>query len=669
MQQYTVKKNDSLWKISRTYGVTVDAIAAANHLKGRQVHMLRIGQVLKIPHDDEQSADTQLALKFRALDFAPITPRKIKVAHDGKEEEYQVESNHPLALAIRDHSKGLKIWIESIDKQLEEIFAIDILPIGQWNLSIDSRKIKGDGSLQPKKGPAKSTTPSVKETVTHNAALSGGQTQHQQTRAESGAPTHGIATIFTKNNLRLSPGNEQYRNYIIAAAEKYGHTPQSLAALVDAEAAKVKGVWNEKSNQQHPERAQGLAQFFPAAWTDVYRDENSLLHRDCQKLSESALLAKRLEAKYAIDGAASYAAINLRSFEKQTGFYCSILPPDERAKLAYLLHHEGTGGALRLFGKKPALSDGDVTNRLRKQLGDNGSKLKNLLSQYDDDPASAYKGWLFSYIDAKINVNNFIVADAQKFSVAPRKMAEIAQGLQSSTKPPIPKPKPVASATAPTAKSTAPTPTTPISPPQPATATRQPGAPSSKASSSTAANATPSERWHDPLDVCTLRTARLASKKGAMFGRTRSGGTRNHQGIDLVATPGTPIYAVADGMVYSKRSSTPSYAYGHTLVLEVGIEDLPPTQAAEFRRVNPGSRSVGFFYAHLSELPDGPNPQPVQCGDVIGKSGSSGNASSMTTIALGAHLHFEVRLQARAMASGLENRADPLPFIQNCTNR
>ena len=48
--------------------------------------------------------------------------------------------------------------------------------------------------------------------------------------------------------------------------------------------------------------------------------------------------------------------------------------------------------------------------------------------------------------------------------------------------------------------------------------------------------------------------------------------------------------------------------------------------------------------------------------------GLFGNANEMTTIALGAHLHFEVRKDALKKCGGLDNRVDPLLFIQNCTN-
>lgn len=306
------------------------------------------------------------------------------------------------------------------------------------------------------------------------------------------------------------------------------------------------------------------------------------------------------------------------------------------------------------------MNDADLLKRLRKQLGeDAGKALNSLLERYDYEPAAAYKGWLFSYIDANICVDHFVIEDAKKFATPPRSMAAIAQLLSSGIQVAKPKPKARSDKKGNQTPAHSSSKTTPPSSGKPL--------PDHQTQSATTQIA-PANRWHDPLAVCTLRTAGLAGKTGAMFGWTRNGGKKNHQGIDLAANPGTPIYAVADGIVYSKKSPSSSYAYGNTLVLEVGINDLPEPQAAEFRRINPNARTIGFFYAHLSGLPDTPK-QIVKSGDVIGKTGSSGNASKMTSIALGAHLHFEVRLEARKVATGLANRADPLPFIVNCTNR
>ena len=52
----------------------------------------------------------------------------------------------------------------------------------------------------------------------------------------------------------------------------------------------------------------------------------------------------------------------------------------------------------------------------------------------------------------------------------------------------------------------------------------------------------------------------------------------------------------------------------------------------------------------------------LSMGEIIGKTGSTGNASAMTTIPKGAHLHFEAR-SAPLLGVGLTGRMDPIPFM------
>ena len=673
MQRYPVKERDTLWSIGRQFGVSVDALAKANGLKGRQVHLLRIDQVLLIPDREAKAPKTTLELKFRGLDFSLLTPDRVKVQHDGCTTELSLDANNSLKLAISDHSQGLNVWIENADKQMEQVFSADCVPIGKWALSIDSRMVKAKGELQPARGRHTANTAEVKQGVTHNAALNNGSLAQQQTRVEAGAPVHGLATVYTAENLRLAPSNEKYRALIVAAAKKYDLTPQSLAAMIAAEASKSKtGEWLEESNKAYPDRAQGLCQFFEAGWTAVFGYQKSLLYADTKSLSPTARLKKRLVAKYAIDSIAAYATINLEAFEKQTGLAVRSLPAEEKAKIGYMLHHEGVYGTKRIAGLAGELTQEQWRNRLSSQLDHDDAAVDKILEQYDYDSQVAYRGWFYSLVDTKINVNHFVVTDGNAFAVQPRTTSAIMASLPASAAPakqppkgtpPAPKPKqmpkpPVKSPESSTAK-----PSQQAKSEPPKTVQPQNGAASTGASGTTAQA---SAKWHDPLAVCKLRTAGLGPT-GARFGWTRQGGTKNHQGIDLIAVPGTAIYAVANGTIYTAPSSSPSYAYGNTLILEVGIDDLPPAQAEVFRKVNPNARTIGFFYAHLSELPD-KSVKHVSAGEVIGKTGESGNAKGMNTVAKGAHLHFEVRLKPLVKSLGLSNRTDPLAFIENLTN-
>jgi murein DD-endopeptidase MepM/ murein hydrolase activator NlpD len=99
------------------------------------------------------------------------------------------------------------------------------------------------------------------------------------------------------------------------------------------------------------------------------------------------------------------------------------------------------------------------------------------------------------------------------------------------------------------------------------------------------------------------------------FGRRNdpfSGELLFHAGVDITAPTGTPILATADGVVVKAEYSN---GYGRLIVIKHG----------QFQT----------YYAHLSRI-DVVEGQEVRRGEVIGRSGATGRATS-------AHLHYEVR--------------------------
>ncbi len=91
-----------------------------------------------------------------------------------------------------------------------------------------------------------------------------------------------------------------------------------------------------------------------------------------------------------------------------------------------------------------------------------------------------------------------------------------------------------------------------------------------------------------------------------------------HQGLDLMAASGTPLLAVADGIV-SNKVNDPSSA---GLAVSISARD--------------GTR---YFYAHLSAYASGITVgHRVKMGEIIGYVGNTGNAAGGAM-----HLHFEIR--------------------------
>jgi murein DD-endopeptidase MepM/ murein hydrolase activator NlpD len=95
----------------------------------------------------------------------------------------------------------------------------------------------------------------------------------------------------------------------------------------------------------------------------------------------------------------------------------------------------------------------------------------------------------------------------------------------------------------------------------------------------------------------------------------RDGCRRLHKGLDMFAREGTPLVAVADGVVTQK-------AVGGLSGIGVEIRD---------------ARGVQYFYAHLSRWAEGLREgMRVRRGQVIGYVGNTGNAATTAP-----HVHFE----------------------------
>lgn len=100
-----------------------------------------------------------------------------------------------------------------------------------------------------------------------------------------------------------------------------------------------------------------------------------------------------------------------------------------------------------------------------------------------------------------------------------------------------------------------------------------------------------------------------------------------HAGIDLAGPIGTPIYATADGIV--DRSEWNGGGYGNLVEIDHG-------------------QGIQTRYGHLSRR-IAMAGQRVHRGDLIGLMGSTGRST-------GSHLHYEVRIDGRAV--------NPIPFLQ-----
>jgi peptidase M23-like protein len=119
-----------------------------------------------------------------------------------------------------------------------------------------------------------------------------------------------------------------------------------------------------------------------------------------------------------------------------------------------------------------------------------------------------------------------------------------------------------------------------------------------------------------------------------LYGSTANGTREPHHGVEFPNKSGTPVYAVANGtVIFAGPDSAASYSpwpnfYGNLVVLQ---------------------HKDGLFtlYAHLSKI-------DVEVGGVVG-AGTQVGEVGRTGVAIGSHLHFEVRSGAAGNYFATEN--------------
>jgi hypothetical protein len=285
-----------------------------------------------------------------------------------------------------------------------------------------------------------------------------------KTLSTAGQPVTVVAGPECPNKDCLFLGrNNVYRTAILDAAKRLGLIPQALCALMDCEAGKVKEVvpllgpdgkqlkdkkgkllsqtlhelWNANAGNAESGAA-GLTQFLGSTWlSHVMRPgfyihtqsvANNWVRQDKDKKGNAQrvfvladgtttttpynhrssdanvkkCLAMRMDPTWSINAAADYGNANLKVLET-AGFKLKGLNDMDKAKLMYLMHHEGEGNGPLFIKNTLAKGRGGVAG-LRKtfvlQLGGNGEALvKARVDKADGDVEVAYRLWLATYID------------------------------------------------------------------------------------------------------------------------------------------------------------------------------------------------------------------------------------------------------------------------------
>lgn len=143
---------------------------------------------------------------------------------------------------------------------------------------------------------------------------------------------------------------------------------------------------------------------------------------------------------------------------------------------------------------------------------------------------------------------------------------------------------------------------------------------------------------------------KISQRFGANPETYKAWGLKGHEGTDWNLPSGTPVLAMAKGIV--KRAETVE-----------GAVNVNP-YGCHVRLQHDGYETI---YAHLSRV-DVKLGQQVQAGDVLGLSGNTGNVRPAPTSdddhTTGAHLHVTFRLNNAPRDNGFKGCSDPLLYIQ-----
>lgn len=222
---------------------------------------------------------------------------------------------------------------------------------------------------------------------------------------------HGSASV-SEVHAGLGP-NARYGDVLNAASERTGIPANTLAAIVDAEAAKSPdGSWKLYSRNPRSSAA-GLGQFLSGTWLDMAREQGSWLNETArargwvnesgkiQSGARASILALRYDGEASINAIADYARQNIGVLRRQ-----GVAIPNEPTKLAqaaYLGHHLGPGDAVRFM--KGGLDDGRARVLLDAQIG--SSRAARRISRAGGSASLAHRQWLNGYIGNNIRPDRY----------------------------------------------------------------------------------------------------------------------------------------------------------------------------------------------------------------------------------------------------------------------
>lgn len=311
---YIVKPGDTLGKIAKTHQTSVLELMQLNQIK--KPDFIKAGQKIQLPKSTGDEAafeppeeDGWGSMVFQLVDAInrPIQDLKIKIEAFGKFIEVKTDDKGAVPAIAVKKGESVKLHVEKVEGGMKHIATVEPNGAAQ-HARIVSPKVAVTAPLRRHDGPA-TTPPPPKARPLGN---------ENSTRSAAGNPVHEVAMECPNpEDLRLV-ANFKYRNIVIAAAARANLAPQAVAAIMNAEAAKIpkrflinrvidvktskpklrkngkpivtktvapdwrEGEWDARSAAR-TSSARGMTQFLDASWLDQACTEGTVLNAKAKK--------------------------------------------------------------------------------------------------------------------------------------------------------------------------------------------------------------------------------------------------------------------------------------------------------------------------------------------------------------------------------------------------
>ncbi|MEG0926201.1 hypothetical protein [Chryseobacterium sp.] len=180
-------------------------------------------------------------------------------------------------------------------------------------------------------------------------------------------------------------------------------------------------------------------------------------------------------------------------------------------------------------------------------------------------------------------------------------------------------------------------------------------------------------KWRFPIDnpmLCLYSQGGAEKPWHGSFGENIRDGSSNHAGSDLLAIPGTPVYACLEGKI--DRVYTSTTLAGRTVVVKVKDKETFKSLRNDYkplykhkgelldRGFNPDG-DIFLVFMHLSKFGKFNQGESVKYDDIIGYTGVSGNGGKNFTTR-NPHLHFEVNNVGSN--GGINGKSNPMVYFK-----